>query len=233
MSQRSRPEAVGSPGAPPVRPMTARSVAVFFGLFVLFFSAMMAIGGLQRAYAAYYRGLGNFVFSEVGEGGRCQFVALEKPDARMDTEIRLNNTRTSTTAKMTSGSRFIGYVPTALVLSLVLASPVGLRQRAWAFLWGVVACNLYVVLRIGLGVVRRFTMNDDLAIWTPGFVANFTIEALFDIFVVSSIGGFVFPILIWVLVTFRRRDWDRLLYAGRSSFDRLAGRRPPARTTAA
>lgn len=211
---------------------TGLSIAMFFGIFVLVFSAMMApIPAVQHTYAAFFRSVGNLVFAEPGDEARCSFVALNRPDGRMDTEIQLTNLRTTTTAKMNTSSRFTGYVPTAIVLALILASPIRLKQKAWAFVWGLLACQVYLVLRIGTGVLRRFTMSDDLAIWTPGPIANFLIEAMFDIFVVSAIGGFILPILIWVLVTFRRHDWYRLQNTGGASFRRFVPRRPPTPTT--
>lgn len=209
--------------------LTLRSVALFFAIFVVAFSILMIPWpGVRSAFGAYYRGVGNFFFSSLGEDGRCQLVPMVRPSERMDTVVELTNLRTRSTASMETGSRFIGYVPSAFVLSLVLASPVSLRRKAWATLWGLLASQVFMVFRVGLGVLRRFTMPDDLSVWLPGPAANAVIEILFDVFVVSSIGGFVMPVLIWVLVTFRRGDWERMVPGGRTprtSMPSQSGRR--------
>lgn len=53
-------------------------------------------------------------------------------------------------------SRYTGYVPAALLIALVLATPVPWRRRAWAILWGLPLITVFVAAMLGLVIQGWF-----------------------------------------------------------------------------
>ena len=106
------------------------------------------------------------------------------------------------------GSRTIGWIPTALTMALILASPVPWRRRGWALLWGVLLIHLFIVFSMAVYIWNQSTLLDLLTL--PPFLKVIS-EAL-EYTLVTQIGaGFCVPVLIWIAVTFRGGELSMLI----------------------
>ncbi len=209
-----------------------RLVLVFFAYFVVVFGLLMIPwSGVRTAYASALRGSANLFLSWLGPVGRCRFVPHPGSTGAMDTNIELTNLRTRETSirPRTIGSRHMGYIPTAFVAALMIATPVSLRRKTWALLWGLLAAHVFVMLRLAITVLRDFTLPGDMALFSPGPLTDTLIQIGFVVFAGTQIGGFIVPILIWAVVSFRRSDWENLMRGGRSA---VAPPRGPAAAVA-
>jgi hypothetical protein len=169
--------------------------------------------GLKPLYARYFQGLGRMVF--VDEGGRrsLEFQPLGDPEhawpPNFDTGIIMAN-RNRLDAQG-QGPRFLltadawqmGWAPTAFFMSLVLATPIPWRRRLRALGWGLVWVHGFILLTVGIFLWNEST-RVALVTLTPFWkaVANRLEELALD-----PVGpGFFAAALIWMVVTFRRRD---------------------------
>ena len=182
----------------------------FLVVFVLVMAPWPVVGDV---YAAFFRAGGNLLFSSFGSEGRVQFRRLsdrEPPHAAEDTDMILVNRRTRAESVFSAGSRQQGYKPTAFVLALILATPIPWARRLRAALWGLLCVNVYVAFRVAVLLAGAFSGNNKLALFTPGPVAGFVLDYIGWVVVASYAGWLILPLGIWVLVTFRLRDWNAL-----------------------
>ncbi len=194
-----------------MRPL--RTIARCFLVFLLCFGLLSwPWPGVQERYATGFRTVANFLLPTFGANGRCEFEAVE--GGRADTAVKLLNARTGYTGGYHMNSRFMGYVPTVLVTSLVLATPISWKRRAWALLWGLLAVNVFIVIRVALAILREFaglSGQHNLALFTPGKVSGALLEFAYFVLTLSSPGHVIVPVFIWCLVTFRRKEWEAFL----------------------
>lgn len=153
--------------------------------------------GLRQAYAAYYRGFANLLFHSFGEYGTVQFKP-RLPHDELDTVAVLRGSRGR--AELGLSSRHKGYLPTIALISLVLATPIALRRRALALAVALVAAHAFVALRTGLVIWNGFL---------PERAAGAgVVKALTFALVETPASYYVIPLLLWVLICFRREDWQ-------------------------
>jgi len=181
------------------------------GFIVIFGLLMVPWPGWNGIYGGYFRALGQAAFSCPDE----QRVVLFEPHpmqhgfSSLDTQMTLGN-RSSTDSSgrgradiVDLDTRSLGWMPTALTMALILATPVPWRQRGWALLWGLLLIHAFILFSLQVWIWDKSpalsllnlspfwqTMMDDL---------EYTL--------VTQIGAsFSVPILIWILVTIRREN---------------------------
>jgi hypothetical protein len=187
------------------RPVTR----LFVALLIIYAVLMIPWPGLQGAYGALYRAAANVVFTSFGAHGEANFRALRPPDAGHDTEVTLVNRRTDflTKTTFTLSSRYNGYAPTALLLALILATPIPWARRWRAGLWGLLLVQGFIVARLLVVLLETFTRDNDLALWELGSLGRRTVELLYHAFAGSLVAGFTVPVFIWIAVLLCRGDW--------------------------
>ena len=196
-----------------------KRVATFFVLCLVIYGLLMAPWpGVRAAYATYFQVAGSLFFGSFGAKDAVRFRPAPDNPAGWDTEVVLTNPGNGTSGTVLHSSRKTGYVPTAVLVSLVLATPLSWSRKWRSLLWGVLVVNAFVALRIGLILVRDLSQDDALRLFELGpsmqKVLAWSVRAL----VMSPGSYYGFPVLLWVLVTFRARDWHTI----------FAGRSPPA-----
>lgn len=113
-------------------------------------------------------------------------------------------------------SRYTGYVPAALLLALVLATPVPWSRRLWAILWGLPLVTVFVGAMLLLVIQGWFHQEETRLLMT----LQPHVPSAWDRFVQSfwqisnwMMPYYVVPTLIWILVTLRPGDLDPILAA--------------------
>lgn len=186
-------------------------IVVFLWRFALVYALLIAPWpGFNAAYGKYFRALGQTVFSREGVERLLRFEAVPAElNHVLDTRIALANRDQldregrGPVRYLELDTRGMGWVPTALLLALVLATPVGWRPRGWALLWGLIAVHLFILFSVAVYIWNSSTELSLLTL-TPFWkqVAGGLEETL-----VTQMGAsFVVPVLIWILVTIRWQD---------------------------
>jgi len=114
----------------------------------------------------------------------------------------------------------LGWQSTALLLALILATPVPWSRRRWALLWGVLGLHGFLLLFLGF------------CIWVDSAEISLVTLSPFGKAITGgcreALAGqlnLAVPVLIWILVTFRREDRLATPVAGVRP-QRLPGGRP-------
>jgi hypothetical protein len=95
----------------------------------------------------------------------------------------------------------LGWRPTALLIALIVATPISWARRRWALFWGLIWQNAFLLVFLGF-LIWNESSEISLVNLTPFWkhlASNFK-DAL------VGQAGLAVPVAIWVLVTFRRID---------------------------
>ncbi|MFQ5491167.1 MAG: hypothetical protein ACE5GE_10630 [Phycisphaerae bacterium] len=183
----------------------------FFLKLVLLYALLMAPWpGLRSAYAATFRFVGRLCFTHFGQDGRVTFEPHEYAFGQTDTELILHNRRQpDTRGTVTCDSRLRGYFPTAFVIALILATPLPAKRRLRALLWGLLAVNVFVALRIALLIVQTFSGDHPGALYHPSPFWAGVLKQLVTNLCDAPASHFIIPIFIWITTTLRPNDLKR------------------------
>jgi hypothetical protein len=187
-----------------------RPIVRFICVFALVYGALIAPWpGWNSLYGRGFRFLcSEFLASENGHGA--VRVRAAEPNARLDTQILLIDP-----AKVDShgkgparilglDSRGVGWIPTALFIALTLAAPVSWRRKGWALVLGLLAVHVYLLLTVEVYIWNESIPAAAGAVSLLKRIGNGLEETL----VVQLGASFVVPTIIWLLVTFRKSDFD-------------------------
>ena len=182
---------------------------------MLVFCLMMVIWfWIEPGYARFFRAMGNALVG-LGTDGNTWYAPFVEADQSRDTELILRDSKARQQRRVHLSSRRLGYLPTAFLISLVLAYPLS-RSRRWrALLWSMAWVHVWIACIFILYPVAY----GDLSLTTNGasqsnqtgilqYVLGWVISG-------SSVGWMLVPLLIWCLVCFRPADWVTL--TGRNS----------------
>jgi hypothetical protein len=191
---------------------TRYAPVLWFALrFVVIFGLLIAPWpGWNQAYARYFQSFGQWAFDASGDSGRKVIFAPAGgaiPD--LDTRVTLENTALANSSGQIPArgteldSRSIGWVPTALTIALVLASPVPWGRRLGALAAGLALIHVFIYVSLLSWVWNESTEVSLLSLST------FWKQALDELTyaLINQLGcSFSIPVVIWILVTFRRTD---------------------------
>ena len=170
--------------------------------------------GTRDLYGSYLRSVAKLVLAENHGRRILRFdeVPVSKRNQTLDTRIMVANREQLDTSgsgravMLDLDSHGIGWVSTALLIALVVATPVSWARRGWALLWGLLALHAMILFSL---LVYIWNQSDtasglDLIAFTPFWK---TIVSGLEETLVTQLGAsFVLPVLIWIPATFRARD---------------------------
>lgn len=190
-----------------MRSHQARRVAGFALRFALVYGVLVVAWPLARGvHRPLYCALGNALFD--GGDAAARFRPLDT-GTDLDVQVVLTKRGPPTvTARMENSSRLVAYMPLVSLVALVVASPIPWKRRRRALWQGLALATAFVAVRMAIPIRRDFSRADALQVHHPGALGRWLLEvgerALLD----APASFFVVPILIWVLVAFRRQDWE-------------------------
>ena len=183
--------------------------------FVVIFGVLIVPWpGWNHVYSHYFQSLGQIAFNRPGAMPRMVVFAPATDNAAwIDTTMTLENAALADSsgngpAKMAKiDSRSIGWVPTALTIALVLATPISWRRRLLALAGGVLLIHLFIFLTLLSWIWDNST---GLSLLTLSSIWQ-RVAGELDYALMNQLGvSFSVPVVIWILVTFRRQDQDAL-----------------------
>jgi hypothetical protein len=185
--------------------LLALRFAVIYGLL------LVPWVGWTDIYATYFRTIGALIFGGNEDHRIIRFEEHRETRgySSIDTRIVLANRDLGTSdgkmpiVNLGLDSRGVGWIPTALTIALILATPLPWRRRASALLWGLILVHFLILISVAVYIWNEST--------TVSFVAlspfwKQIADSLEYTLVLQYEASFFFPVLIWILVTFRRQD---------------------------
>jgi hypothetical protein len=164
--------------------------------------------GLKQAYGALFRSAANAVVSPLVSTGKVEFVPAQVPNEAWDLEMRMSVPSSSRSWHAEYSSRAWGYLPTAAVIALIVATPIPWRRRIIALASGLLLIHVFIALRVAIAIAYGFSWGTDGEV---GILPRAVIEVLLQTVSASPVTSFVAPILVWVLVAFQAGDLRRIL----------------------
>ena len=183
---------------------------VFYFLLkvAVFYSLIMLPVIFHTSYATFYRAAGNKFFNPFYETGFAQFT---KSSDEYDTEITIGNyilphpNGKGPIIVVPLSSRS-GYLPTALLLSLVLSSPIGFRRKIVALLAGSFIVTAFVMFKLWIQILYNCYSTEWLKLQPTSLTTLKVVNYIYTNFIDNPGPSLYFSVLIWLLVSFRIND---------------------------
>ena len=204
-----------SSGAVCVSLITPKGAIRFFCLFLLAFGLLMApwprLGGV---YTKFYSAGAAFLFGSFGPTGTVAFEPLH--NSEHDLHVTLYNQAQvgpdgdAVAIRTRHNSRHAGYMYTAFLAALILATPIPARRKGLALFLGIILFHGLAAIQLGLRIFHAFT-NKPLSMFVLSPFSRRVLSICHQAFAVNVTFGFVVCVFIWILVCFRRSDWARIV----------------------
>jgi hypothetical protein len=130
-------------------------------------------------------------------------------DSVRDTQLTLENAKLADSTgkgpvrRTELDSRSIGWVPTALTMALVLATPVSWPRRLTALAGGLVLIHLFIFFSLQCWIWDK---SAEMSLLTLSNLGQRVMDEM-NYALMNQLGAsFSIPVMIWILVTFRRQD---------------------------
>lgn len=196
-------------------------IAAFSARFALAYGLLMAPWpGWVETYGKIYSSAAAFLFDSTNpdRSVRIRHVVPHPgtgaATAVQDTVVRLEIRGASVGLRVVPpfgtarSSRYTGYVPTALAVALVVATPISWRRRAWGLAWAVLLASGFSALMLAIWIHGWFYGQE--CIWLASFSEGYASRAR----MIGSLVGitawpgpyYIAPVFIWILVSLRPED---------------------------
>ena len=164
----------------------------------------------DEVYGNFYRKVSEVFFSKFRETGFVKFSECKEP---AKTHINVGNYAlvrpdgSCDTATADINTRYLGFIPTILLISLVMASPVSWKRRLIALVAGLILVTLLIIFKQWISLLWLCEINT----WLP--LTNFTgaskkLLTFANTFISDSASTVLyFVVAVWLLVTFKAEDF--------------------------
>jgi hypothetical protein len=195
-----------------VKLITPKGIVRFFCFFLLVFGLLMAPWPrLGRAYTRFYSMGASFLFGSIGATGTVHFEPLNDSEYYLHV-ILINRAGQSADGgvvriRTRHNSRHAGYMYVAFLIALIMATPVSAKRKVWALFLGIILIHGLIALKLLLRILHAFN-SKPLSMFSLNPFYRRVLSITHQVFAVNVTFGFIVCVFIWILVSFRRRDWD-------------------------
>jgi hypothetical protein len=196
-----------------------KAVLRFLCWFVPLYTALIIPWpGSRDFYGSYLRSVAKLVLAEDNGRRILRFdeVPASKRNRTLDTRITVANREqldasgSGHAVMLDLDSHGIGWVPTALLIALVVATPVSWPRRLRALFWGLLTVHAFILASIEVYIWNQSDASNGLNLVELSPFWKTVVNGLEETLVTQLGASFVFPLLIWILSTFRAEDIHRL-----------------------
>lgn len=180
-------------------------VGFLLRFLVLYIALMIPWPGVETAYRAVYVKGAALLYGNLGE--HYGVTGKEPASGSKGPDVEISVPRFDMGGRLTPSvsSREVGYLSTAIIVSLMLATPVAWRRRLWILSLGLALTCLFVIVRLLPLVIYTRTAE-------AGILSGAVEPGTFHVAVaavVKFVGfgqpmSYIVPIIIWILVAVRR-----------------------------
>lgn len=150
----------------------------------------------------YFKHFGIVEFSRSADGSEICITANNRQ--HMDKRGNMSG------GKSVHKIRYRDYMYIAFLAALITATPVPLGRRGWALLWGLLLMQVWAIIKLVIVILGLFSSEPVSILVLSQFCRN-VVAAANDVVVNNPTTSFIIAFFIWVLVTFRRQDWERIV----------------------
>ncbi len=164
----------------------------------------------DATYGSFYRKVAGVFFSKFRETGFVKFKEWKEPST---THVNLGNYAlvrpdgTSRTGFVDINTRYLGYIPTILLISLVLASPVPWKRKLIALISGLILVMLLLMFKQWIALLQLSEESPFLQLTNFTGTSKSILTFLNTFICTFSSSVLYFVVAIWLLVTFRVDDF--------------------------
>ncbi len=203
-----------------------RLLSLYFLSLLAIYVALVALWSVvDGAYLPALRAVETEVFSSYFQPeGHVEFLPYAGKKPGLDLEILLGTRKSRALNQMIAVPvRGLNrcYAPMCLLISLVLVSPVPWRRRSMALLMALVLFHVWLTFGFSWAIVDKFSNDDVFALYSFSPFVKKAVSFVSMTLTQSTFTQFVVPVFIWVLVTFRRGDWGRLVGVSQSTTSQI------------
>jgi hypothetical protein len=186
----------------------------FFCLFVLVYGLLMAAWPATgvvyskiywvtgKVLFDYFRHFGIVEFAQSDDKGEIYITAYNR--YRMDRKGNMSG------GKSIHKIRYGDYMYMAFLSALVIATPVSLRRRVWALVCGLLLMQVLAITKLAIVILGLFGSEEVSILVLSPFWARIVVTS-YQIVVNNLTTSFIIAFFIWILVVFRRADWERIV----------------------
>ncbi len=188
-------------------------IAVFFLKLLVVYGLLMAPWpGLQDAYRRFFHITAQTTFGSFGSQGTVEFRPIYDDDTEgNDLGAILEKKGVKGVAAIAMRTRFVGYISTAVIIALVLATPIPWRRRARALLLGLVLVHLFIAVKLVFWLLDGYTEpGHPLALYAPSPFWKSVIHETNLELTLAPATSYIVPVFIWIVATFTRKELARL-----------------------
>jgi hypothetical protein len=186
--------------------MPVKSIAKFFIVFVLVFTAFLLIGyKFQNVYTSCYCASMQ-VIDKLFTSGKIIVLIRNSGEKENDVQVvayNRSNVRENgvvTAVQVKYSSRHLGYLPTAFLLSLVISTLQPWKKKVLMLLYALIAIHLYILFK-SIVVILYFQIQNEQVIGYSllPFWRSFWIS-WYDLLISKVYPDFFLGILFWILL---------------------------------
>ncbi len=198
-----------------VKLISPTGVIRYVCLFLFVFGLLMAPWpGVGRAYTRFYSAAATFLFGSIRPTGAVTFEPLHNSEHDLHVTLynraRLAPDGSVVAIQTRHSSRHAGYMYVAFLAALILATPIPLKRKTWALFLGIILIHGLIALQLALRILHAFH-NRPLSMFVMSAFSKRVLSIAHQAFGVNVTFGFVVCVFIWILVSFRRRDWAKII----------------------
>jgi hypothetical protein len=184
----------------------------------VYFTLLMFVG-TTGFYLPLFHAVGNTFFHRFGSGRIAHFDPLDDPRNMLDTRVAIGTDATGTPiyrSQLNINAVREGYAPTAVLVALVLATPIPWPRRWRALAVGLLAVQAFVMLRVVVAVLYGFSRLrvGDQRLLEVGSLGTAVLRRADQVVAGDLHLTYVAPFLIWLVVVVRLRDIRAFRQAG-------------------
>ena len=184
-----------------------QAIKSFFVFILIYGLAIVPWPGLDSAYSKFYR-VGSALLSEaLGMGS---YVGFHPSDnLERDIKIVFSDADRKPFKAVAISSRSSGYIFTAFIAGLILATPISWKRKSLALFWGMIVVHCFLALKMMILVLYVFSQ----AQYSPIVFNPFWVKVLFlaqQAFMNNIVFCLIVSVFIWLGVSFRRKDLSNL-----------------------
>jgi hypothetical protein len=199
-----------------------KPIIKFLLIFTLSYIGLLWIAlSLEDAYAQGYRSVGRLLYENYGSEGYLQFFPEEDKSSGyklnnkivLFNKLQIVNARQSGQATIRGAELFVsswynGLLPSIIFASLLFASPIPWKRLFIALPIGLLLLHFFLFFKLYIAIAHEFLQQEWLAI-SPGKPGM--IRVLYEVFVANIETTIITPVFIWIIVAFRKKDWETIV----------------------
>jgi hypothetical protein len=149
-----------------------------------------------------FKSAGHVMFKQSDEADKIQILVGNKKKFMTKGENQIAWTKIST--------KISDFVPLSLLLALVLASPVNMKRKLTGILMGIALFTILMLFKQWIIIMNICDQNAWLQLTHLSHFQSNLIEGIYMRMVMPTGATLMIAVFIWLLVTFRRVDVERL-----------------------